>query len=265
MSVVQLNGVSATIADLAPLAFAGYAHFTAMQVRGGQVRGLDLHLARLRGASLQLFNMALPDDMLRGYLRAALAASPADCSLTLTLYCPAGEFAVAAVPVLPQVLVRTAPPSSGPQGPLRLAAVEHERLLPAIKHVGEIAKTWYLRQAAAQGLDDAAFVDRQGRLSEGTIWNLAFWDGHGVVWPQAAMLGGTMMAMVRRQLAHMQVPQREEEITLAGLSAMQGAVVMNSWTPGVAVHEIGGVSLPPAPELLGLLHRAHQAEALLAP
>lgn len=34
----------ATATDLAPLAFAGYAHFTAMQVRGGGVRGLDLHL-----------------------------------------------------------------------------------------------------------------------------------------------------------------------------------------------------------------------------
>lgn len=265
MSVVQLNGVPATVADLAPLAFAGYAHFTAMQVRGGLVRGLDLHLARLHAASLQLSDIALPDDVVRGHLRSALAASALDCSLTVTLYCPAGEFAVAAAPVLPQVLVRTGPPSSGPQGPLRLAAVGHERLLPTIKHVGEIAKTYYLRQAAQQGLDDAAFVDRHGRLSEGTIWNLAFWDGHSVVWPQAAMLGGTMMAMVRRQLSRMDLPQRLQDVTVADLPSMRGAVVMNSWTPGVAISEIGGVSLPPAPELLELLHRAHRAEALSAP
>ena len=37
---------------------------------------------------------------------------------------------------------------------------------------------------------DAAFIDRQGRLSEGSIWNLAVWDGTAVVWPVAEMLGG---------------------------------------------------------------------------
>ena len=60
--VVQLDGQPASGADLAPLAFAGYAHFTAMQVRGRQVRGLDLHLGRLRAASQTLFGQALPDD-----------------------------------------------------------------------------------------------------------------------------------------------------------------------------------------------------------
>ena len=53
--VVHRNGRSATAGELGPLAFAGYAHFTALQVRGGKVRGLDLHLQRLRSASLELF------------------------------------------------------------------------------------------------------------------------------------------------------------------------------------------------------------------
>ncbi len=42
--VVQRDGRVAEAEDLAPLAFAGYAHFTAMQVRGDRIRGLDLHL-----------------------------------------------------------------------------------------------------------------------------------------------------------------------------------------------------------------------------
>lgn len=265
MFVAQLNGRPASSAELAPLAYAGYAHFTAMQVRAGQVRGLDLHLARLRQASLQLFGAALPDDTVRARLRAALQASPADCSLTASLSCPAGEFAVAAAPAMPQLLVRTSPPSDGPPGPLRLMAVEHERMLPSIKHVGEIAKTYYLRQAARQGLEDAAFLDREGRLSEGTIWNLAFWDGQAVVWPVAAMLAGTTMSIVRRQLERLGVPQREQEMRLADVAGMAGAVVMNSWTPGVPVTRIGDIDLPPAPAFLALLHRAFQAEALLLP
>ncbi|PRX49299.1 branched-subunit amino acid aminotransferase/4-amino-4-deoxychorismate lyase [Prauserella shujinwangii] len=258
--VVHRDGRAATVDDLAPLAFAGYAHFTAMQVRGGRVRGLDLHLERLRSASVELFGRALPDDRVRGFLRAALAASPADVSLTATVFSPAGEFTVAGTEVEPGVLVRTGPPACGPEGPLALAAVEHERMLPSVKHVGEVAKTYLLRQAAGKGFDDAVFLDRRGRLSEGTIWNLAFWDGTAVTWPSADMLRGTTMAIVGRQLERLGVPQRVRELTLADLPELAGAVVLNSWTPGVAVHRIGSVDLPAAPEFVELLHRAYEAE-----
>ncbi|MFI9844614.1 aminotransferase class IV family protein [Nonomuraea sp. NPDC051941] len=263
MFVAQRNGRPATAEELAPLAFAGYAHFTAMQVRGGRVRGLDLHLERLRRASVELFGRAVPDDRVRSYLRAALRAGPADVSLTATVHSPAGEFTVAEGE--PEVLVRTGPAASGPAGPLTLAAVEHERFLPAVKHVGEVAKTYVLRQAAGQGFDDAAFVDRRGRLSEGSIWNLAFWDGTAVVWPVGEMLTGTTMAAVRRRLDRLGVPQRAQEITLADLPALAGAVVMNSWTPGVPVHRIGSVPLPEAEPFVRLLHRAYQAEPPTAP
>ncbi|MEV2265397.1 aminotransferase class IV family protein [Nonomuraea africana] len=263
--VVQRNGHAAGAEELAPLAFAGYAHFTAMQVRGGRVRGLDLHLERLRSASIELFGQALPDDRVRTFLRTAIQVGPADLSLTATVYSPAGEFTVAGADVEPELLVRTGPAASGPQGPLALAAVEYERVLPAVKHVGEVAKTYFLRQAVGQGFDDAAFVDRQGRLSEGSIWNLAFWDGAAVVWPEAEMLGGTTMAIVHRQLDRLGVPQRVQEVTLTDLPALAGAVVMNSWTPGVAVHRIGTESLPEEPSFVQLLHRAYQDEPLTAP
>jgi len=263
--VAQRNGRPATDSDLNPLAFAGYAHFTAMQVRGGQVRGLDLHLARLRDASRRMFGQVLPDALLRGYLQAAIAAGPSDLSLMATVYSPAGEFTVAGPDVAPEVLVRTAPASNGPAGPLSLAVFGHERVLPEMKHVGEIAKTWFLRQAVEQGFDDATFLDREGRLSEGSIWNLAFWDGDAVVWPQAAMLVGTTMGIVQRQLAVLGIAQRVQPVRLQDLSAMAGAVVMNSWTPGISVHRIGNVALPDAPAFTALLHRAFQAEPLIAP
>ncbi|MFH8369287.1 aminotransferase class IV family protein [Streptomyces sp. NPDC018031] len=262
--VVHRNGRAATAEELAPLAFAGYAHFTALQVRGGRVRGLDLHLERLRSASLELFGRALPDDRVRDWLRAAVEAGPADLSLVATVYSPAGEFTAAGDGVEPELLVRTGPPSSGPDGPLALATVEYERVLPAVKHVGEVAKTYFLRQAVGEGFDDAAFVDRRGRLSEGTIWNLAFWDGTAVVWPTAGMLGGTTMGIVRRRLERLGVPQREREITPADLPALAGAAVMNSWTPGIAVHRIGQVPLAEAPDFVELLHRAYRDEPLTA-
>lgn len=75
---VQRNGREATVEELAPLAFAGYAHFTAMQVRDGQVRGLDLHLERLRVSSVALFGQALPENRMRLYLHEALKAGPTE-------------------------------------------------------------------------------------------------------------------------------------------------------------------------------------------
>ncbi|SHF84548.1 aminotransferase class IV family protein [Streptoalloteichus hindustanus] len=263
--VAHHNDRPATADELAPLAFAGYAHFTAMQVRGGQVRGLDLHLDRLRVASLELFGRALPDDQVRAALRAALAVGPADLSLTATMYSPRGEFTGSGEDVTPEVLVRTGPPSSGPEGPLALTAVEYERFLPAVKHVGEVGKKYFIRQAERRGFDDAAFVDRHGRFSEATIWNLAFWDGTAVVWPKADMLVGTTMGIVRRQLDRLGVPQRVQEVTVADVPNLAGAVVMNSWTPGIAVHRIDSVSLPEAPSFVDLLHRAYQAEPLTTP
>lgn len=258
--VAQRNQLPATATDLTPLAFAGYAHFTAMQVRDGKVRGLDLHLARLRAASLAMFGHAQPDATILAALRTAAQAGPADLSLIATVSSRAGEFTVAGNEVPLDLLVRTGPPSSGPSGPLSLATVEHERMLPSVKHVGEVAKTYLLRQAASQGFDDAAFMDRHGRLSEATIWNLAFWDGQAVIWPDAPMLTGTTMGIVRRQLAAMGVPQQVRHVTADTLPALAGAVVMNSWTPGIAVNRIGNVTMPDAPPFVAMLHAAYEAE-----
>ncbi|TDC26034.1 branched-chain amino acid aminotransferase [Streptomyces sp. 8K308] len=261
--VVQRNGRPAAAEELAPLAFAGHAHFTAAQVRGGRIRGLDLHLARLRSASVELFGRALPDERVRELLRAALAEGPADVSLTATVYSSVGEFTAASGEL--DVLVRTGSATDGPRGPLALAVVEHERALPGVKHVGEVAKTYLLRRAVADGFDDAAFVDRRGRLSEATIWNLAFWDGEGVVWPEAEVLGGTTMGILRRQLDLLGVRQRVREVAPDDLPALAGAVVMNSWTPGVAVRRIGSADVPEAPAFLDVLRRAYAAEPLTAP
>ncbi len=142
--------------------------------------------------------------------------------------------------------------------------VNFERPLPTVKHVGEAAKTYYLHQAVRQGFDDAAFVDRRGRLSEATIWNLVYWDGEAVVWPEAAVLAGVTMGVVSRQLKRLGIPQRREEITLENLKHLQGAAVMNSWTPGVPVTTIGQVVLPEAKPFIELLHKAYIAEPALS-
>ncbi|MEU5158676.1 aminotransferase class IV family protein [Streptomyces sp. NPDC020875] len=263
--ITRLNGHPAGADDLAPLAFAGYAHFTAIQVRDGRIRGLDLHLDRLRHASDELFGRALPDERIRELLRDALAAGPADLSLKATVYSRDGEFTPADPEATLDLLISTAPPATGPEGPLSLAVVPYERPVAGIKHVGEIAKTYYPRQLAARGFDDVAFVDRAGRFSEASIWNLVFWDGRTVIWPVAEILRGTMMGTVRRGLTRLGIPQEDREVTPADLPSLTGVAVLNSWTPGVAVHRVDTTGIPTPPEFLDVLHRAHATEPPVAP
>lgn len=85
-----------------------------------------------------------------------------------------------------------------------------------------------------------------------------------MVWPQAAMLQGTTLGILMRQLERMGVPQTQREIRTPDLPSLAGAVVMSSWSPGIAARQIGGVEMPPAPAFVDLLHRAWRAEPPVA-
>jgi branched-subunit amino acid aminotransferase/4-amino-4-deoxychorismate lyase len=255
-----IDGAPADPGMLPGVAFAGFAHFTAMQVRDGGVRGLDLHLERLHSASQQLFDTPLPVEQIRDHLREALASSPSDLSLTVTVFDSNGEFTNDGRPPSLHTLIRTGPAADGPTGPLALAIFAHERFMPDIKHVGEPAKTYFMRRARAAGFDDAAFTDRHGMLSEASIWNLAFFDGDTVVWPDSDILTGTMMGIVQRQLTAMGVPQKTRPLSPFAAQELDAAVVMNSWTPGIEIRRMADKPLPARPDLVGVLHDAYAAE-----
>ncbi|MGW5443454.1 hypothetical protein [Streptomyces asiaticus] len=61
MSHIEINGSPATADTLRLPALTSYGHFTAMQIRDARVRGLDLHLERLRSATRELFGGDLAD------------------------------------------------------------------------------------------------------------------------------------------------------------------------------------------------------------
>ena len=56
---VEIDGEEPSLGALRSLALDHYGHFTAMQVRGGGVRGLDVHLRRLAAQSRELFDEEL--------------------------------------------------------------------------------------------------------------------------------------------------------------------------------------------------------------
>ncbi|TFC30439.1 branched-chain amino acid aminotransferase [Cryobacterium sp. TMT1-3] len=261
-SLTLLNGTVATADDLAPLAFAGFAHFTAMQIRHRSIRGLDLHLKRLRDASDAMFGRHLPDAQIVDYLRVALSAAPEDASLAFFITSSPGEFVAPRSKVHLDVLTRITDAATVPLGPLALDVVAHERDLPQVKHVGEVAKTLLLRQAVTRGFDDAAFEDSAGRLSEATIWNLALWDGSSVIWPEANILIGVTMEILQRQLNALGVEQKTQPIRRNESLGHLAGVVMNSWTPGIAIARIGDHRLIEDADFTALLHSAYKHEHL---
>jgi branched-subunit amino acid aminotransferase/4-amino-4-deoxychorismate lyase len=69
---VEVNGRMATAEHLQHPALVNYGHFTAMQVRNGRTRGLDLHLDRLDAATRHLFGANVDTDLIRNHVRHAL-------------------------------------------------------------------------------------------------------------------------------------------------------------------------------------------------
>lgn len=254
---VELNGRAAEPGTLEELAFAGYGHFTSMQVRGHRVRGLDLHLERLGRDSLELFGRAVDGRRVLSYLRQATDGLPGDLSLQVNLFSRDEAAVEAGRPVEPDVLVRAGPPAEAGTTPVRVRTDVHERFLPEVKHVATLGLVYLWRRARRDGFDDVLFVDRDGFVSEGSIWNLCLFDGERVVWPAAPALRGITMQLVQAGLAREGVPSATRPVHRDDLGRFRSAVLMNSIVPGRPLAAIDGVELPGNTELLDVVRRAY--------
>ncbi|WP_242106813.1 aminotransferase class IV family protein [Luteimonas aquatica] len=250
MTAMFCNGLPATSEDLRALALRNYGHFTVMQVRGGAAQGLHAHLARLQAATRELFGAELEAGRIVAELRHALAAAGmGDCSVRITVFSREFDIDDPARAIGLDVLIALAPPSTAGGAPLRVKSYRHERTLPHIKHAGTLPLFHFRRQARLAGYDDALFVDAAGRISEGSIWNVGFWDGARVVWPQAPALHGIMQQLLEAGLRETGVAQVRREIGLGDLPGFQAAFA--SYSRGIhplaAVDGVafeGGAGLP---------------------
>lgn len=255
MSVALLNGSPAGADDLRALALSNYGHFTSMQVRGRAVRGLDLHLARLRDATRELFGVELDEAFVLDCMRKALDAHGGDCSLRVTVFSRAFDYRDPSRAVGIDVLATTSPASNGAARPLRVKSVEFVRPLPQVKHVATFPLFHHRRQARLAGFDDALFVDAQGQLVEGSVWNLGLWDGQGVVWPQGPALRGTMEQLLQSGLEESGVPQQVRPVRLDEVAHFPAAFAVNA-TGLQPIAGVDGHDLAESPELMALLERS---------
>lgn len=211
---IEINGKEADDEAIALLDHEGWGHFTAMQVRNGRTRGLDLHLARLDAAHRDIYGKPLDGDLVRARIRHALDGRP-DASVRVYGYW-AGLIVTVRAPQ--QMLSR----------PYSMTAQHFQRPLARLKHVGSWGQGRFHELAMAAGFDDGLLVDETGRISEGNITNVAFWRDGSVIWPDSPKLDGITMLVLQRELKASGMPQAEAIVRVQDLASYCGMILCNS-------------------------------------
>jgi branched-subunit amino acid aminotransferase/4-amino-4-deoxychorismate lyase len=246
---IEIDGRNATVEQLTAAAPAGYGHFTAMQVRNGRVRGLGLHLARLDAANREMFGAGLDSAAVLGYIRHALSGRPQDASVRVYVY---------EAPDGPAIMVTVRPPGTMAPDLWRLQTVPYQRSLAHIKHIGDFGQGYYGRLAQSNGFDEALLTAPGGIICEGSITNIGFSDGTGVLWPDAPALAGITMQLLEQALAEHSVPSRRIPVRVADLGAFAGVFVTNSH--GIApVGQLDDRTLPVDDALMTVLTQAYES------
>ena len=233
-------------ADAAASMEERFGHFTAMQVRGGRTRGMQLHLARLEEANRELFDDPFDRERVMSLIRHALD-EVRDGSLRV--YVLEGDPA-------PVVLVTVKEPAKI-RSPQRLRSVRYQRPKAHLKHLAT-RQAEYRASAQESGFDDALLTADDGTISESATANIGFFDDAGVVWPDAALLQGITMQLLERHLPGYSVASRRAPVTLRDVSSFGGAFLTSA--RGIAaVSGVDDVRLPDATEVLVTLSDAYDA------
>jgi len=264
MSLVRLtiNGAPAQADDLRWPIATNYGHFTAMRVSGGCVRGLDLHLQRLDDATRFLFRHPLDVHTVRSWLRGAVDGDDSELSVRINVFSRAYNRERPADPAQPDVLISVGHAPASSTQPLRVKSFEYERDVPQVKHVGTFALFHHRRLAQDAGFDDAVFVDRHGSVSEGSIWNLAFFDGQSMVWPNARQLEGVSKQLLKRGLAHQGVESVDANVALARIGDFQAAFFTNAAQSVRLIASIDDVAFTCDSRLASLLAACYDSNPL---
>ena len=221
---MEINGRTATADQAQTFALAAYGHFTAMQVRGGRVRGLALHLGRLTRATAEMFEAALDEDLVRARIRQALAgAAMTDASVRVMVFEPEQDGGAPTVMVTVRV-PGVQPPGPGLGSPQALMSVPYQRPLAHLKQIGGgFGQAYFSHAARRAGFDDALLTAPDGLVTEGSIANIAFVTDGTLVWPDAPVLEGITM-----QLLEPRVTSRRSPIHLADLGSYDAALLTNA-------------------------------------
>lgn len=260
---ILIEGLPATLEDLTYQALVNYGAYTSFGVLQGGVRGLADHLARLNAASTEMFGEAVGEARLRDLMRSAVIGRDA-CWVRVSLFSHQIGPRAPTWRGRPKVMVGVFEPAPPLATSVTLGPQTYAREAAHLKHTATFGLIRARRLARADGFDDALFVDADGLISEGSLWNIGFLDGDHVVWPQAPMLAGVTQAMIARGLNGIGRTQSTEPVSIHDLSRFDGAFICNSATPACAVATIGDRTFIDRPERIERLRSAWLAQPLEA-
>ena len=235
---ILIDGLPAAPDDLAHQALVNYGAYTSFRVEHGGVRGLDLHLARLDQAAVELFGESPGEAEVRRLTALAVEGRDA-CWLRLSLFSPEIGHRNPSFVGRPKVMTVVSPPPPPLAAQMRVTTVTYER-----------------RSARAAGFDDALFVDDQGHVSEGVTWNIGFIQGNRIVWPQAPMLAGVTQVLIDRGLAGQGLSSQTRPVHVSELAGFDGAFLCNSATPVCPITHVDDATFGNDPAVLERLNRA---------
>jgi branched-subunit amino acid aminotransferase/4-amino-4-deoxychorismate lyase len=253
MAKLTINGEPAQVDDLRVPIATNYGHFTAMRVANGCVRGLDRHLQRLDASTRVLFGHPLDGDVVRDWLRNTIDGDNAELSVRINVFSRAYNRDRPADAAKPDVLIAVTNAPIASTRPLRVKSFPYERDVPQVKHVGTFALFHHRRLAQQAGFDDALFVDRNEKVSEGSIWNVAFFDGKRVVWPNARQLEGVSKQLLKRGLSQRGIESVDADVPLSRIADFRAAFFTNSGQPVRFIARIDDIEFPDDAELGALL------------
>ncbi|MBT2387902.1 aminotransferase class IV family protein [Streptomyces sp. ISL-1] len=220
--MAELDGRPVSLDQLQTLALTNYGHFTSLRVDHGRVRGLSLHLDRLARDCRALFGADLDTERVRDLIR-RMAPARGATTIRVTVFDPTTDLAHPDHATDPQVLVTHRSAVALPLPPLRVQSSLYVRDSPEVKSVGLFGLLHHRRAAQLNGFDDALFVDGRELISEGGTWNIGFFDGDQVIWPDADCLAGVTMRLLQK--AH---EYQRAAVSLGDLASMEAAFATNA-------------------------------------
>ncbi|WP_167362006.1 aminotransferase class IV [Streptomyces yokosukanensis] len=223
--MATLDGKPASADDLLALALTNVGHFTSMRVsEDGTIRGLTLHMERLVRDCKTVWNADLSINRVRSYVRQTVEGQQSPCVVRVTIFDSKVDMGHPADAHDPHILVSVRKGGALPSKPLHAKSMVYERDLPKVKHTGLFGALHTRGLAQEAGFGDALFVGRDGLVSEGGTWNVAFVDQEDtVVWPQAPVLPGVTMALLQQHAEH-----RVATVTLDQAKGMAAAFATNT-------------------------------------
>jgi 4-amino-4-deoxychorismate lyase len=220
--------------------------FETMSIRGGRVRFLDAHLARLAGGCERLGLTQIPDSTLRSEIQQAARKAPDSSLLKLIVtrgsgprgYAPRGHFPPRRVmslfagsgPVPEEVTLRIATQTAGENAGLA-----------GLKHLNRLENVLASREAAHEHCFEALLLDGAGQVVGGTMSNV-FVASRGVLaTPRVDRAGvaGVMRSLVLRECGLLGIPAEVRNVAAAELTRADEVFVTNARIGVVPARRLG--------------------------